>query len=484
MGLEVQFSNGLTLPAREALLSRALGRAVRWRFEVFLPLPTRREDLPKLADALGSQRITAKGRFKSGKSGGDAELGLEGVVTHAWWGDTSDHLVVEVQNTRIGDEDPNPLLPRWRVHHVDDLQKLTNKFRHLVLGASSAVKNALSGVTFPDGDRANVVQAGVSDWDFLAMILWQYRLLGKEKRLKPMILSGSVDPDTEGRWILTWGCRKAFDAAGEVSNRQFQFSDKDGYERAMFAEGAGEEPGRHARLPGVRIPRVGTLRHRRPFTADRWKGWRSVDVPLFTQAGRMIWRVVDRLYDTGHPDRLGWTSMQEYLPLEAMAPEEHPARPFRHWRGLGKVKKNYLKAPWIDIELPAFHREKEENVVHTRLTTEHSGKQGHAGLHLIPEQDTHVEVAWSGRFDESVVCVGNYRMKETQYPHPSVWIESDSIDKFQDILIKKIGQTTIESDWKVDVEKEALIRSREPMKLIGDGVKAHYKSGMIHVSKD
>lgn len=483
MGLEVQFSNGLTLPAREALLSRALGRAVRWRFEVFVPIETRVDDLVKLADALGSQRITAQAKFKPGKQGAEVDLGLPGVVTRAWWAEDAHHLVVEAQNTKLGEEQPNPLLPRWRVHHVDDLQKLAGKFKHLAVINSSPVKNALSAVTLPDEGRANVVQAGVSDWDFVAMLLWQYRLLGKNEKLKPMIVSGSVAEKTEGRWILTWGSRSAFEAAGEVGDRTFEFSENDGYERPMLAGRTGGEPGAHSILPGARIPRIGFLRHRRMFEGGTWKAWRSFDVPFFTK-GRMCSRIVDRLYDTGDPDRLGWTSMMEYLPPEGLVSEEHPPLPFRQWSGLGKVRKHYLKAPWIDIELPAFHAEKDENVVHARLTTIHSGKEGTAGLHLIPEKDTRVEVAWSGRFDESVVCAGNYRQTETQYPHPSVWIESDSIGELKDIQVKSIGVTHIESDWKVDVEKQILVRSREPMKLIGNGVKAHYKSGMMHVSKD
>lgn len=483
MGLEVQFSNGLTLPAREALLSRALGRAVRWRFEVFVPLETRIDDLKKLADALGSQRVTAQAKFKPGKEGAEVDLGLPGVVTRAWWADDAHHVVVEAQNTKLGEEQPNPLLPRWRVHHVDDLFKLAGKFKHLALVNSNPVKNALSEVTFPDAARANVVQAGVSDWDFVAMLLWQYRLLGKDEKLKPMIVSGSVAEGSEGKWILTWGSKGAFEAAGEVGKRTFKFSDRDGYERPMLAGRIGEPGGRHSILPGARTPQVGLLRHRRPFSGDSWKGWRGFDAPFFTKE-RMCWRIVDRLYDTGHPDRPGWTTMLEYLPPEGLVDEEHPPLPFRQWSGLGKVKKNYLKAPWTDIELPGFVAEKNENVVHARLTTLHSGKEGTAGLHLIPEKDTRVEVAWSGRFDESVVCAGNYRQTETQYPHPSVWIESDSIGELKDLQIKAIGVTHIESDWKVDVEKQILVRSREPMKLIGNGVKAHYKGAMMHVSKD
>lgn len=482
MSLEVQFSNGTILPAREAVLTRALGRAVRWRYEVYVPHVTRRDDLQKVLDAMASQRVLVASRFVGTTEAEDAEFGLEGVATHAWWGERPDHAVIEVQCTRLGEETPNPLLPRWRIHHVDDLYKLAQKFGHLVQLGGPRVKNALSSVTFPDADRANVVQAGVSDWDFVAHLVWQYRLLGKDAGLKPMILSGSVVPSTENKWVYTWGCHKAFETAGEIASRTITFKPEDGYSRPMFAGATGGDPGRHAVIPGADVPRAGVIRHRRPFTEEAWINWREKDVPLFLD-GTMCWRVVDRLYDTGQPDVVGWTSMLEFMPAEGLVSEEFPALPPRAWMGAGTVKKNYVKGPWIDIELPAFVTEQKENLVHTRLTTIHSGKQGHAGLHLIPEKDTHVDVAWSGRFDQSVVCTGNRRMKDTRYPHPSLWIESNSIGQFADIKIPKIGKTHIESDWKVDIEKQTVLRSEKPMTLIGDGVKAEYKSGVIHISK-
>lgn len=482
MSLEVQFSNGTILPAREAVLSRTLGRAVRWRYEVFVPHVTRRDDLQKVIDAMGSQRVTVASRFVGTTEAEDAEFGLEGVATHAWWGERPDHAVFEVLCTRLGEETPNPLLPRWRIHHVDDLYKLAQKFGHLVQLGGPRIKNALSSVTFPDGDRANVVQAGVSDWEFVAQLIWQYRLLGKDQGLKPMILSGSVVPSTENKWIYTWGCRKAFETAGEIGPRTITFQPDDGYSRPMFAGATGDEPAWHSVIPGADVPRAGVIRHRRSFTEEAWINWREKDVPLFLD-GTMCWRAVDRLYDTGDPTRVGWTSMLEFMPAEGMVTQEFPALPPRAWMGAGTVKKNYVKGPWIDIELPAFVTEQKENLVHTRLTTIHSGQQGHAGLHLIPEKDTHVDVAWSGRFDQSVVCTGNRRMKDTKYPHPSLWIESNSIGEFSDINIKKIGKTHIESDWKVDIEKQTILRSEKPMTLIGDGVKAEYKSGVIHISK-
>src|SRR5690606_33000668 len=123
-------------------------------------------------------------------------------------------------------------------------------------------------------------------------------------------------------------------------------SDLDGIARPMFAgrppaqpggqKGSEEVPGGHSILPGARVPRTGMLRHRRKFDNGPWNDWRSRDMPLFLQ-GRMIWRVVDRLYDTGHPDHCGWTTMLECLPPEGMAPLEHPPRPFRPFLGNGLV---------------------------------------------------------------------------------------------------------------------------------------------------
>lgn len=475
--IQVRFNgqNGaiVKLPAREAVLERSLGSAVRWTFHLFVPMESEdRQELSDLAQALGAGRVQATAYYSSHI--GVFEFGLPALVTGCWWDDRSHHLVVQAQNTGILEEKPNALVPRWRVHHVDDLWRVTQKFGYLVRLPDATIKNALSQVRFADADRANVIQAGVSDWEYLAMILWQYRLLG-DASLQPMVLSGSVNGDTEGNWVFTWGSKKACEAAGQVAQRTIRFADADGYERPMFF--AGEEVrSEHLLLPHASIPGGGILRHRRPFTHDNWTGWRSKDVPLFTQDGKMVWRVVDRLYDTGSKRVLGWSSKLEFLPPESTVHQEFPPRLFQPWIAAGKVKQNFRKGPWLEVELADYEKDLKENLVYARLKTIHSGLQGKAGLQLQPEVGTDVMVEWSGRFDESVIYGDNFRARkvEAQHAHPSCWIESPAIEEHANIHIRSVGQTVIESDWKTRIEKETQFESVALMRFLGNGVKSDH----------
>lgn len=475
--IQVRFNgeNGfvLKLPAREILLDRTLGSAVRWTFHLFVPKESDdRQELTDLAKAFGAGRVKATAYFSSNM--GVFEFGLPALVTGSRWDDGSHHLVVEAQNTGIREEKPNPLLPRWRVHHVDDLWRVTQKFGHLVRLPDATIKNALSQVRFPDADRANVIQAGVSDWDFLATILWQYRLLG-DASLQPMILSGSVSGETEGEWVFTWGSKKACQAAGQVAQRTVRFTETDGYERPMFFPDREARP-QHVLLPHAVTPGGGSLRIRRPFNHNAWKEWRSRDLPLFTEGGQTCWRVVDRLFDTGSKRVLGWSSSLEFMPPESTVHQEFPPRAFEPWLAAGKVKRHFLKGPWLEVELPDYEKDLHENLVYNRLRTIHSGKDGKAGLNLLPEIGTDVMVGWSGRFDESPVYGDNFRARkiETQHAHPSIWLETHTTEHHEDLLVKSVGQTVIESDWKTRIEQQTQFESVGLMRFLGNGVKSDH----------
>ncbi|MBT9586743.1 hypothetical protein IV102_25595 [bacterium] len=437
------------------------------------------------------------------------------LVTGSQWQSEFNHLLVEATSTLIKEEEFNATLPRWRVHHVDSLEKLVKKFKHLALIPNNGVGNQLQEIKFGDKAWANQIQGGMSDWDWVRSLLWHYQGFTRDLAMKPLILSGSVSEsqETNGRWIFTWGRQETYKALGEVSSRRLDWGKAEpahdhppkypdtqdshrsddneiddeiyqGHDRALFGGKAPKARSYH--LPGVPIPQSGQVRHRRAFSEQAWKDWRTRDVPLFTEKEQvMCWRVVDKLYDTTSPDVLGWNTKVEFLPPKAIAPQEQPMLPLSRWTSRGKVLKQYRKGPWIELEMPAcFSKQnKKENIVYARLMTAHAGKDGTAGLHFIPEQGTRVGITWSGQFDESILCLGNIRMKETEYPHPSCWIESDSIGRFKDVRVKSIGKTDIDSDWRVGVKKQASLDSLKMFTVAGEGVRSDYKSGVKNVVK-
>lgn len=575
-------SGPIRLPAAEVYLDRALGAPVRWRFLIFDQSSSESQKLSQLLSALARGRVKAtpkwaqvqaplpivieKRRGKFYLVEGESEegpiptraeaekkrsqrlsqrhprmsapkpLGPASLVVRCSFVQNNNFLFVETVATSVAEEEQqNSLIPRWRVHKVREMDKLLKKFDHLAkLVEKDSVKSYVSSVKFPQdfGDteepHPNVIQAEASDWRFLRSILWQYDVLAKKDDPRPLILSGSVDEDkgTDGKWILTWGSRKAFEKAWGGSppkERKLKFGKEDwppkeeqlpaptdhrmflnhesmgGRDRFHFIESsfcempgglAYPNPPHSSSLPAVRVPRASQVRHHRYFQSKTWNKWRRRDVPLVLERTKeFVYRIVDRLA-LGDPYRLSWTTRLELLPEKSNTTTENPPAPAGPWIGEGIVKKvdPDRRGPWMQIELAPFQKEYQENLVFVRLTSPHSGKKKEkgeleAGLHLIPEQGTRVLLAWSGRFDESVAVLGNLRLEATKYPHPSVWLETDAVGERKKLSLTKIGLTSIDSDWEVSVGKETKLQSSKPLVIIGDGVQSEYTGGVIEVSK-
>jgi hypothetical protein len=339
----------------------------------------------------------------------------------------------------------------------------------------------LQKITFPDGDRSSIIQDGVSDWRFLFHIFDQCEyLLGRPASWLPLTLTGGVDEQarTDRRWLIMPGLRAAYEEWGDVEARKIRFTESDGSGQIEFQ---GVDSGiRTPEFPDGMYPAVIYRRPKRTFESDAWKTWRTQDMPRFSDSGAMIWRVDDHLYQIGR-ETIGWETKLFAVPQETRVVGPLGPSRLRPWVGLGKVEEYSSKGPWLRAKLPGFLDG--EDITWFRLKAPFSGKDGRKGLHFVPEKGTEIELAWSGRFDNSVLLGGNARSDEATFDSPSIYLERLYTGQFEDIHVKKIGQTVVDSDLKVAIKQQTRVDSTSQLKIHADGADLKMTSGIVYTGR-
>jgi hypothetical protein len=482
VALEVDLPGGGPLPASEVSLVRSLGEPARWRFLVAASRESwSGEEVARVRKALLEKPCRLKAAWREG---GDVTLGPEAVAVGARWllVKSLNYIEVEAEATWPSPK-PDPFVPRRRVHKVRNMKDLVERFGHVAVPVRG-LRAELEGIEFPDGERSSIVQDGQSDWTFFFHMLDQCRFLAKgSPAWLPLVLVGGVDEGqgTDGRWVVTPGLRRAYESWGAIGDRTIRFEDghdKDGEPRIEFGQLA--DAARVPSFPSGTYPSAVDWRPRRAFDAGRWKSWRSMDLPRFTSAeGALVWRIEDRLHASG--DVLAWETRTFAAPPEAeiVGPVE-PAR-LRPWVGLGTVEQTSTDGPWIQVKLGGF--ESGEDELDVRLGTPYSGKDGKRGLHFVPENGTEVLVGWGGRFDQSVVLVGNARSEAAELPSPSVYLESEHTAQYADVHVKKIEDVVIDSDLAMEVKQETSVKSSRQLRVKADGADLKLSGGTVYTGR-
>lgn len=488
MALQVELI-GASQPfsAAEVVIERALGREVRWQFALHLVPDNRNlKDAQDVAQLLQKAPVNARPLWNGAEM---ASYPIQ-VVGARWSPDQPSQLLVDGHGTRPGDG-PDPFVPRRRVHRVEDLRGLLDRLDN-VARVPMGVLSKLQKIRFPDKARASIVQDGLSDWEFFHRVLAQYPSLQEgEPALQPLALSGSVDQQagTAGHWLLNWGSAEAYRQAGHVTAREVDFTHDAGDERtrnlAFQAQADGE---RTQAFPTGASPSVSWRRKESDPNLPKWREWSGKDVPLFIRGSQaFVWQVRDRVYQAGPDEDISWATEVATLPpgFAISGSTRDPA--LAPWIGLGTVSKSSPEGPWIKVRLAGFQSGEDE--LEARISTPYAGKDGTKGLHLVPEEGTPVLLAWSGRLDQSVIVAANAREAAAQFASPSLWLEALATTQYEDILCKKVGKITVESDLdttvqsnlKVTVQKQTNVDSTMSMKVKGENAGVELRAGVVYL---
>lgn len=492
--LLLEFADGQKpLEATHVTLRRALAEPASWRLVVSATSDTLGgERIQALADALARGPVLVRPTWSGN---GSTELGPAGTIVSGRWkrgqlshvsGDI-EHLEIIANITR---PEPafDPFRPRWRVHRARNLRTLLGAFADLVR-PTQGVNSVLERIEFPDAEKACVIQAGESDWTFAQMIMRQAVLLaGGSVSWDPLTLVGGVDPSgTEGQWVVTPGGKAAYEEWSAVEERKLP-EPEDLKERLYFGTLSGAT--RIPEFPDGVYPTV--VRHiaGRGFDAGKWKAWAQKDLPVFHwMDGSFVVNVEDTLFHTGTVSVLGWESELVSIPdggslplaVDADPPEGHLSACVRPWLGRGVVQTHSAEGPWIEVRLHGF--EDGANITNVRLTSAYSGKDGQTGLHLVPEKDTELLVAWSGRFDQSVMLADNVRFDAARMDSPSIWLDKDLLGRFEKINISEIGKVSIDSDFIAALKKRTTVHGEDEMQLKADQADLRLKGGIVRTGR-
>lgn len=487
---------GESIPVSEIHVVRSMGRAVKWRFIAALDPEQWGDEERKVVGRLARALATPCKVYASVQDQENDRLTPDVLVTGVTrWGEAKDfqgerysaklsgaahYIQIDADGTSV-ERSPDSFVPRRVVHRVRDMKQLIGRFSH-VAKPIGALVNELEGVRFPDRGHASIIQDGVSDWDFLFQVFNQCRQLKPSANWLPLTLIGGVDESakTAGKWMISPGGKRAYEDWGVVSKRTIKFDDadeQDGLGLIEFGHCASAEC--MPAFPSGEVPSIVDWRPHRKFETSRWKGWRTSDLPAFTRDGGLIWRIDDRLVAAAVD--LEWRTACYSVPSDVriVGPDREPL--LRPWVGLGTVEASSKRGPWIKVKLPGF--ETGNDIVDARLGTPFSGKDGCKGLHYVPEAGTEVLLSWTGRFDQSLIVVGNARNKEAQFPSPSVYLEDMHTAQFADVSVKKIGETTVDSSLSVRVKQQTDVRSARPFEVRADGADLRMAGGVVYTGR-
>ena len=485
MSLSVSFARGrnareeLTFLASDLTLRREVGAPVAWHGSLHVvPESFGVDEAQRLGDMLTGGPVYATPAWEG------RPLGMPGVVIKLEYESASRsriRLEAHASMPEIGI--PDPFQPRRRVHRIVDFKQLLDRF-HGLLKVSQSVANTFSTMILRDDLNAAVIQSDLSDWAFVFEAVRQYGHLQEQEHLRPLVVSGGCDDGAgnQGRWLLDWGHAKAYEELGQ--RRIVDASVDGGFEQLLF--------GGRTNLPTPGFPSGSSpvcMRQRvaREFEFDAYRQWTQQDLPAFlTDSGGMVWMIEDSLRPGGsqRPERTTWTSRLHVGPSEAPAPVDRHVEPWRRptpWSGFGVVLESSREGPWIVVRLHDFEQGEDELPV--RIVTPYAGTDGRRGVHAVPEQGTEVLLAWSGRFGDSIVCIGNTRSEAASLASPSLWLDDELLVHARDVRALALGRVVIEPGLEVHLESESAIEGEGKMELDIDGTEVRLAGGTFYSGK-
>ena len=485
MSLSVSFARSrnargdLSFLASDVTLRREVGAPVAWHASLHVVSESLGVD-----EALRLGEMLAGGAVYATPAWEGKPLGMPGVVIKLEYESASrSQICLEAHASMPDTGIPDPFKPRRRVHRIADFKQLLDRFSGVVK-VSQAVANTFSTMILPDKSNAAVIQSDLSDWAFVFEAVRQYGHLQEQEHLRPLVVSGGwgEGAGNQGRWLLDWGHAQAYEKLGQ--RRIVDASADGGFEQLLFGGRTSlPTPG----FPSGSSPVCIRKRVAREFEFDAYRRWTQQDLPAFLKdSGAMVWMVEDSLRPGGRqrPERTTWTSRLHVGPSEVPAPVGRHVEPqggHTPWSGFGEVLESSREGPWITVRLHEFEQGEDELPV--RLVTPYAGTDGRRGVHAVPEQGTEVVLAWSGRFGDSITCIGNTRSEAASLASPSLWLDDELLVHARDVRAQGLGRVVIEPDLEVHLESESTIEGVGKMELDIEGTKVRLADGTLYSGK-
>lgn len=426
-------AGSLRLTAQDARRDFASGSLPAWSFHID------RQDAHAHMAALAD--LHEAPATVQGVSADVGDLGPSMRVVGVAVDDATGALVVSAEPVPFGSPRPDTQLRR-RVIPAPNAAAVLAKFGH-VAALVPAAANTLQRLKF--SEHSCTLQDGLSDLDQTRQLLRDLDAVQKTPELQCLMFTGRAGQVRPG-WAVTWLHGAAFEKLNAMKARQVLLAGDDGQEEIAFL--------------GWLVRR----RIARPLAG--WKAWALHELPLFTDKGGRVNRVVDRLYMVG--DRMRWDTELHIVPDELPAVAPCAATP---WAGTGVVEK--VEGIWMRVRLAGFEKKDNGDLAFVRLTTPYSGTNGDSGLNFTPEPGTTVKVGWSGRLGEPLHLDLNVRDKPAALPSPSLGLDKPAEMQFESLKAKASKDVTMAAGGTMSVEATGTLEMK------GDGASTKMAGGKV-----
>ena len=422
MRLAVHIQMGLdarTVQAGPVRRVRAMGEAVRWE----LRLPGVR---PNSASPTGLQAVVAERCLR-----GDVDVRVQ--VDGADLSETLRFTGFEERGSELwllADEtqpDDGMHTPRWRVHQATDSVALVQAIG--VASMTDEVADRLGCDLRDDGEAAVLLQAGISDREFLRTLLYELHV---QRGIERMVVSGGLGLDDDSGLHVRSARGKGSRLSGAGPTKPDHL-----WKVRSAAAPSGEAWERQRPVPRLEL--------RGGYDGPAWATASQTALP-WKQGTDWVHRVEDVLEDRGLD--VGWDQSRHVLPDGASLPGLEAGPRLACTNAWGVVTENDELGPHLVVELPGL-----EGSASCHLLTPSSGPGGNRGLNLVPHVDTHVLVTFPNRLDASATCLGNFRLEPAQLASPSLDVDRTLNLKLGEVDVPEVGKVRVHSDLEVDLDQ-------------------------------
>jgi hypothetical protein len=340
-------------------------------------------------------------------------------------------LVFSSLMNRYASYKPGPFTPRKRVLSGSNMLELVRNYFSNLVDFDDTVEFALQKIKFPDKDKTNIIQYRDTDHEMLQKIISWYNYLAGYK--EALMISGAP---AEGKFQLTWVQPAKCLALKYDSTRRLEDKINSKYAPEILI-GYSKMPPPEIYNQNIPAQNICYQLNRDGYNDQEWHNWKTFDIPCYYQ-NRFVYEMYDVFTRTAQ-DNLDWISYIGTLAAEEKLHVPKPAS-LEPWSGIGKVKNRTETGFWMEVELPDF--EPEHNLAQVRVTSNYSGHEGNAGLHLIPEKETEVLIHKGTNWLDPVVLLNNVRSKPVIEKAPFWKLEDVTKWDFNSLSVKLKDITT------------------------------------------
>lgn len=346
-------------------------------------------------------------------------------------------LNLKCVTNKVKDYQPGAFKLRNRVLKAQNLKELFKNYFCFIVELDNTIKVAFERIKFPDKEKTNLIQYKQTDYEMVVKLVAWYNTIVQPK--ESVIISGSAENDRiQIKWLQENKC------ADLNYNTSRRLDDKITSElNPAIRIGLGEMKAPKLFRQNTFSQNIVYIVNQGNFDNGNWEKWKKVELPAYYKEN-FVYQIQDNFSDA-NDEHLSWQSQIATLPNPGIL--DFPASNSTPWSGLGKVINRTSNDYWLEVELDDF--EKNFNTADVRISTLYSGHKGNAGLHLVPEKNTEVQVIKGSNWLSPIVFLSNVRSEETIGEAPFWQLEDATQWNFQSTNIKVKDITTTAEDTVV-----------------------------------